>query len=295
MHTISIPIPTEPFDFRATVTDHGWYLLAPWRWRPDDATLERVERLPSGRVVLLHIWQDGETLQLGCAESLDAAEWDYAQTSIRRSLRIDQDFAPFYQMAQNAADQALWQVVKHGRGRLMRTPTLFEDVIKMICTTNITWSQTEQMSARICDNLGSAYPADPMRKAFPTPHQVAEASDETFTDKVRLGYRNASVQHLGREIVAGNYNLEELNQSPLRGEALRKELQKLKGVGPYAAASVAGLLGDYTYLPVDSAFREHVRNKYFDGDKKVPDAKMMSIYGGWAEWKQLAYWFDRDR
>ncbi len=295
MHTHPISLPTEPFDFAATVTDHGWYLLAPWRWRPQDQILERVELLPSGRVVLLLIWQDGDQLRLGCADQLTSAEWNHTSTAVKRSLRIDQDFAPFYAMAQQAKDQSLWQVIKHGRGRLMRTPTLFEDTIKMICTTNITWSQTEQMSQRICTELGSPLPADPTRHAFPSPAQVAQASDQTFADKVRLGYRNASVQHLGQSIESNILNLEQLNHSNLKGEGLRKELQKLKGVGPYAAASLAGLLGDYNYLPVDSAYREHVRNKYFEGDKTVPDATMMEIYDHWGEWKQLTYWFDRDR
>ncbi len=295
MHIQSIPLPTEPFDFVATVTGHGWYLLAPWRWRPQDQILERVEPLPSGRVVLLHIWQDGDQLSLGCTDDLTAAEWDYAHTTIKRSLRIDQDFAPFYKMAQQAADQSLWHAIKSGRGRLMRTPTLFEDTIKMICTTNITWSQTEQMCQRICTELGSPLPADPTRHTFPSPAQVASASEQVFTEKVRLGYRNGSVQHLGRSIQSSELDLERLNHSNLQGDGLRKELQKLKGVGPYAAAGLAGLLGDYNYLPVDSVYREHVRNKYFDGDKTVPDATLMKIYADWGEWKQLAYWFDRDR
>ena len=177
----------------------------------------------------------------------------------------------------------------------MRTPTLFEDVIKMICTTNITWSQTEQMSQRICEALGSPLLADPSRKAFPSPAQVAAASDQIFAEQVRLGYRNGAVQQLAQSIEKEDLQLEELNHTPLKGELLRKELQKLKGVGPYAAAALAGLLGDYTFLPIDSAYREHVRDKYFSGDKTIPDKELAKIYEGWGEWKQLAYWFDRDR
>ena len=289
-HYISLP---NRFDFVATVTDHGWYDLAPWLWRPEKYTLERVEQLPTQKVVLLTIWQDGDHLAIGSSEELNTIELEVVKKGIMRSLRLDQDFGPFYLAAQNHPDRSLWQAIKHGRGRLMRTPTLFEDVIKMICTTNINWAQTKQMSQRICDMLGSPLPADPRRKSFPTPAQVAAAQDQIFAEQIRLGYRNGSVQHLAREIEIENLDLEALNHTNLRGNELRKELQKLKGVGPYAAAALAGLIGDYTYLPVDSAYREHVRNKYFDGDKSVPDKELMKIYEGWGEWKQLAYWFDR--
>lgn len=292
MHSIYIPVP-KPFDFISTVTDHGWYQLAPWVWRPEICTLERVEKLASGQVVLVSIWQDGDRLAINCADKLDEAESDIIRVSIMRSLRLDQNFSPFYAVAQNSPDQTLWQAIQYGRGRLMRTPTLFEDVIKMICTTNINWAQTRQMSQRICDTLGSPLLSDPARKTFPSPAQVAIASDEIFAEQIRLGYRNGSVQYLGREIDSGRLNLEALNQTELRGDALRKELQKLKGIGPYAAAALAGLIGDYTHLPVDSAYREHVRNKYFDGDKSRSDKEMMAIYETWGEWRQLAYWFDR--
>lgn len=292
MHSISIPLP-KLFDFVATVTDHGWYDLAPWRWRPDDNLLERVELLPTTKVVLLTIRQNGDHLAITSSEELDTIEAEAIKEGIMRSLRLDQDFATFYAAAETHLDQSLWHAIKHGRGRLMRTPTLFEDVIKMICTTNINWAQTKQMSQRICDVLGSPLPADPQRKSFPTPAQVSAASDQTFAEQIRLGYRNGSVQHLAREIGAGNLDLEALNQTELRGDELRKELQKLKGVGPYAAAALAGLIGDYTHLPVDSAYRDHVRNKYFSGDKSVPDKELMAIYEAWGEWKQLAYWFDR--
>ncbi|MFK7800584.1 MAG: DNA-3-methyladenine glycosylase [Anaerolineae bacterium] len=294
MHTTSISLP-QPFDFVSTVTDHGWYDLAPWLWRPETSTLERVERLLSDRVVLLAIRQDGNQLLISCNEKLSTAEEEAVCHGIKRSLRLDQDFQPFYEVARKKSDQTLWNAVQHGRGRLMRTPTLFEDVIKMICTTNINWAQTKQMSQRICDALGSPLTSDPTRNAFPTPSQVAAASDSIFAEEVRLGYRNGSVQHLGREIESGRFDLEALNHSKLRGDDLRKELQKLKGVGPYAAAALAGLIGDYTHLPVDSAYREHVRDKYFNGDKSVPDKALMQIYESWGKWKQLAYWFDRDR
>lgn len=52
------------------------------------------------------------------------------------------------------------------------------------------------------------------------------------------------------------------------------------------------LLGRYDYLPVDSEFKKHVKNKYFSGELP-PNAQLHQLYKEWGEYKFLAYWFDR--
>ena len=118
MHVISVPLP-QPFDFVSTVTDHGWYDLAPWRWRPDITVLERVERLHTGMVVLLTIWQDKDHLFVESTKKLDVAEAEAVKSGMMRSLRLDQDFDRFYKVAQTFPDQTLWESIRQGRGRLM--------------------------------------------------------------------------------------------------------------------------------------------------------------------------------
>jgi 3-methyladenine DNA glycosylase/8-oxoguanine DNA glycosylase len=71
------------------------------------------------------------------------------------------------------------------------------------------------------------------------------------------------------------------------------ELLAIKGVGAYAANALLMLLGHYDGLPIDSAFRSHVKNKYFAG-KEVSDLEMAAVYEPWSAWKALAYWFDAE-
>ena len=57
--------------------------------------------------------------------------------TIRHMLRMDDDLSPFY--ARGAEDPELaWAA--EGAGRMLRSPTVFEDVVKTICTTNCTWT-----------------------------------------------------------------------------------------------------------------------------------------------------------
>jgi len=56
---------------------------------------------------------------------------------------LDVNLEPFYKVAARQPDMR-W-VGRDGAGRLLRSPTVFEDVIKLILSTNCPWSATRQM------------------------------------------------------------------------------------------------------------------------------------------------------
>ena len=163
-------------------------------------------------------------------------------------------------------------------------------MVKTILTTNTTWAQTTAMAARLAAVLGAPHPADLARRAFPTPEAVA-ADEGALTGRVRLGYRNASVLRIAREIAGGALDLEALRESALPTVELRRELLRLPGVGPYAAATLLMILGRYDELGIDTELRAHVRRKYFAGEA-VAEARLREPYERWGRWRYLAYWFD---
>ena len=59
-------------------------------------------------------------------------------------------------------------------------PTVFEDVVKTICTTNTAWSGTRKMTAALVDHLGSEAPGG--RRTFPTPAAMAAADQHFYND-----------------------------------------------------------------------------------------------------------------
>ena len=66
-------------------------------------------------------------------------------------LNLDENLAPLYEAA--ASDPELsW--ITEGSGRMLRSPTVFEDVVKTICTTNCTWSATVRMVTALVEHLG---------------------------------------------------------------------------------------------------------------------------------------------
>jgi len=60
---------------------------------------------------------------------------------VRHVLRLNEDLSQFYAMVEE--DPALSWAAR-GAGRMVRSPTLFEDIVKTVCTTNCAWSATER-------------------------------------------------------------------------------------------------------------------------------------------------------
>lgn len=285
----------KPYDFAQSVKDHGWIELAPVRWLAESERLQWVERVSSGRVVLVEVTSVESdqavvlTAHTGEAYALTVNEAEEIAGKLRWMLRLDEEFGSFYELAKS--DPAFWRAVKGGRGRLLRSPTLFEDAVKTICTTNTTWRQTINMVDRLVARLGEPYAPDPNLHAFPTAEQLAAADLELLRQEVRLGYRSAYVSQLAQEVASGERDLESLKDGTLPRDEVKRELKSIKGVGEYAANTLMMLLGYYGELALDSEMRSFVTKRYFDG-RAPSDKEILSIYDRWGEWKYLAYWFD---
>jgi 3-methyladenine DNA glycosylase/8-oxoguanine DNA glycosylase len=203
--------------------------------------------------------------------------------SVRHVLRLDEDLSKFYALA--AADPDLsW--VADGAGRMVRSATVFEEVVKTVCTTNTTWSATERMVGALVGELGVAAPTG--GHAFPTPVAMAEAPEAWYRDVARAGYRGAYLRSLAVSVASGELDLEELNADDLSDDEVEQQLLALPGVGPYAAAHVMTLVGRYTRLILDS----WTRPKYakLNGGEAVPDAEIVARFAPYGRYAGLAFW-----
>jgi 3-methyladenine DNA glycosylase/8-oxoguanine DNA glycosylase len=287
--------PQPPFDFAATAFSHGWAMLAPTSWDKEDQALGRVEPLASGRVVALRVTGAGDAtaplihVDVTHDTPLSADDEDEIRRKVAHMFRLDEDFASFYALCE--ARGGPWAAAGTGFGRLLRSPTLFEDVVKTIATTNTQWGGTKRMIAALVDALGEPLPADPARRAFPSPEAMAAAPPETFTETARFGYRGPYVAELARRVAEGDLELEGLLRADLPTPELKKQLLAIKGVGPYAAATLLMLIGRYDEIAYDTVFRDFVSGRYFGGERPPP-REMMAVYDDWGRWRYLAYWLE---
>src|SRR5690606_39386981 len=81
---------------------------------------------------------------------------EQVRAALITSLSIDRELEHFWRRC--AATPRLRWVGERGAGRLMRSPTLFEDLLKLLMTTNCAWSNTKSMVARTIEALGRRGP-----------------------------------------------------------------------------------------------------------------------------------------
>jgi N-glycosylase/DNA lyase len=284
----------EPVDLARTLSSHGFVDLPPMRLSPDAASLELVLRPRRGRPRRVRVEAGSrgaarvEVLGPGPSEAL----LDDLAAGVRHVLRLDADLSPFYAAA--ATDPELAWATR-GAGRMVRSPTVFEDVVKTVCTTNCAWSATRRMVNAIVEHLGEpalgAAPEGPLGRAFPTPGAMAEAGVDFYREVARAGYRGAYLASLARSVAEGEVDLERLGRASadeLPDDELEARLLALPGVGPYAAAHVMMTLGRYHRLILDSWTRPtyaRIRRR-----RAVSDAAILRRFRRYGPYAGLAFW-----
>ncbi|MFL5767551.1 MAG: DNA-3-methyladenine glycosylase family protein, partial [Actinomycetota bacterium] len=206
-------------------------------------------------------------------------------------LRLDEDLSGFYELARADPDLK-WAA--EGAGRMVRSATVFEDVVKTICTTNCTWAATQRMVGAIVGHLGvraAGAPAAGSRgRSFPSPEALAAAPESFLRDVARAGYRAAYLRALASSVAEGSLDLERLvaANDDLADDQVETELLALPGVGPYAAAHIMMTLGRHSRLILDS----WTRPKYarLIGKRKVSDAAIERRFRSYGKYAGLAFW-----
>jgi N-glycosylase/DNA lyase len=282
----------EPVDLWRTIVSHGLVELPPMRVDEQDRTLELTFHVDGSRPRTVRVGHGlpGHAAVGAIGRRPGSRAAARLLEGVRHVLRLDENLSSFYTLV--AADPDLsWAAA--GAGRLIRSPTVFEDVVKTICTTNCAWSATERMVGALVEHLGepalAAPRAGPLGRAFPTPAAMAEADEAFYADVARAGYRGRYLRELSASVADGTTDLEELNDPELADDDVERRLLALPGVGPYAAAHVMTMsLGRYSKLILDS----WTRPKYaaVTGGRAVSDAAIVRRFRRYRSWAGLAFW-----
>ena len=270
----------EPVDFVRTALSHGVAHLPPNVVAEDGSELATV-LLVGGRAWGVRVMPDGpERARLEVAEDAPVAE---LAAVVGHMLRLDEDMSAFYA---RAADDPELAWVAAGAGRMLRSPTVFEDLVKTICTTNCTWSATVRMVTALVEELGVAAPSG--GRSFPTPAAMAAAGDDFYVGIAKTGYRGPYLRSIAADVAEGRLDLEALADPGLPDAEVAERLLALPGVGPYACAHVMMLLGRYRSLILDSWTRPTYRR--LAGRPRVTDKGIEKAFRRYREYAGLAFW-----
>ena len=278
------------FPFRRTLLSHGWCMLPPFAVGPGADSLSTTIALPGGGAVRVRLRPDGEAVVLEAPGTADAAGRRHLAAAARRILGLDLDLSRFHAIA--ASTEGLEWIAETGSGRLLRAPTMFEDLVKLILTTNCSWSLTTRMARTLVETWGE--PAPDGSRAFPTPAALATAGERDLRERARTGYRAPYLASLAAKVASGEVDPEAWERDGREPAALKREMTALPGVGPYVAENLLRMLGKPDGLALDS----WMRSKYAEmhhGGRAVRDRTIARRYARLGRWAGLAIWLDLTR
>jgi 3-methyladenine DNA glycosylase/8-oxoguanine DNA glycosylase len=281
-----------PFKWESVIRSHGWYLLAPLVYDPESRVLVKPEQLPNGRIVLMTMRPLSSGVSVEVRGRVNPRERREIGERVAWMFSLEQDLTAFYRAARREA--MLAHVRREAHGRFLRSTTVWEDVVKVMMTTNIQWSGTKRLVRSLVDAFGESYegrdgqPEMPL-KAFPAPGRIAQTRESRLR-ALGLGYRSPYLLELARGTASGKYEMEALKDPRLPTSEVRQALLALPGIGPYAAATMLMILGRHEYIGVDTEAHNNI-SKGFYGGRPVTEKEIQGQFEDWGAHKALAYWF----
>lgn len=278
----------EDFGFLPVVYSHGWYQCPPFYWDAERETLVRVARDAAGQPVTLRIREPKRgalEVQVEAEGQLSDADRRHLRSDVRQMLQLDREIAGFHDLCRR--HEHLAAIPELGAGRFLRCPSVWEELVKSICGTNVQWSQAVRMItlvAELGEPIGGYH-------AWPTPKRIVEAGEGLLREQCRLGYRAPYIVELAAALRDGSLDLGPIERGELEGPELRKAFLAVKGVGPATADYLMILNGVADRLSIDSAVYAYVTDRHFGG-RRPSAAEIEKLYAPYGEWRALAYWFE---
>ena len=279
---------TPPFDFTRTVLSHGWRQLPPFSWDAQGAILGYVYESSAGEVWRLNMRARAGGVHVSSRDcpAPSRQQEQEMRAAVTRMLNLPWDASAFY-AAMRAHDGYEW-LEAQGWGRLLLAPSLWEDMAKVLLTTNCSWAQTLNMCRQLC-RLGAPHPEIAGGHAFPTPERIAALAYDSFTERVRAGYRSAYLYDLARKIA--DREIDPHAWLALDGDTFYRAVKSLRGFGDYAAGTLSRMVGHCDKVAIDSACRAMFAPRY-NGGVKADDIAIKAQYGRFGEWRGLVAWLD---
>jgi len=273
------------FNLHRTINSHGWYDLPPFRANEQLTELQTVITLSKQKHVHVLIRELNSVISINPTNKkirLSKTDQEKIKNIVRSMLRVDEQLDEFYRLCKK--EKHLRWVPKHRAGRILRSPTVFEDIVKMMFTTNCSWALTKIMTEHLTKKLGTKTAEGIF--SFPPAEVIAKKSEKWLRKEISCGYRAPYLLKLCKDISNKKIDVESFRNSHLPTEELYWQLRSIKGIGHYAAGNILKLLGRYDYLGIDSWVRTRFSEIHKNG-KKISDAAIEKHYDRYGSWRGL--------
>ena len=233
---------------------HGWPYLAPCE--VTDGGFSYPMRLGARSSVTVKVSGLPCSLRMEPDRTLSPQQTDRVKRAIQHMLSLDFPLDAFIADCRTRKARPLLRLARQGWGRMFRSPTLWEDAVKTLCTTNAAWPYTQKMCANLCSVLGRSTQSG--MKTMPLPQDILTAGKRVLVTDVGIGYRSRSLFELAERAASGTVPwLFDPADKP-DAETAEREIRSWHGFGRYATNHLLVLMGFHQYLPIDREVGNHL-------------------------------------
>jgi N-glycosylase/DNA lyase len=282
--SLKLPEYVKSLNLKVVVHSHGWVFLKPFYWDEKNQSLHRCDYLSTKKKITWSIREESKSLKqilIHSNDNLLLSEKKELSEIAFRVLSLDNDLTPFYLACRKIKKMSC--ISGLGAGRFLRGASFFENAVKTLCTTNISWSGTKSMVNNLVEKIGKG--------AFPTSDQILVYGKEKLQKDIGMGYRTEFLWLLCQRISEGRLNISDEHIQSLSEKELIDMLNSIKGFGPYSVNHMLVLLHHYSKIPVDSEVREYFKTVL--KKRKLTERAINWHFNKWGEWKFLAYKCER--
>jgi hypothetical protein len=249
---LRLPVP-DRFDLDDVARSTGGVALAPSAY--DGRVLHRV--LPGGRV---RVAPDLQVTWTGAPTDVAAL--------LTTVLGLDDDLTGLWEAC--AAVPRLAWVAERGAGRVLRAPTVFEDLVGLLAATGGSFASARSRVRRLVATTADG--------TFPDPAAVAGLGEPALRG-LGWGHRAGPLAALAVRVADGRLDPEAWRA--LDDEQVQAQVQALPGFGPFTAASLLPLLGRPRPLVLDAWLA-----------RQVTPEELHEVFVPLGRWAGTALWLD---
>ncbi len=276
------------YNLYMTCHAHGWKYLAPFSWNDDTQTLQFAVLVDQAAIDIA-CRQKGNIIECALLSqtNVTASQRRTVCKMIFRSLSLATDTRPLLEKAEKAG-QDYAGLVRQGAGRLLRSPTLWEDAAKTLFTTNCTWALTRKMCDALCTE--SFAPKTPSSiHPFPRPQSLTVFTPEQLKTRIPVGYRARYLSALAQRFATDPY-LDNLESNGYGYGAADGIVRALQGFADYGCTHLLVMAGYFEKIPVDTTVVSFLKKTY---RARKPDSFIARHYRKWGPHRWWGYKLDR--
>ena len=171
------PLTITPTEYVTTLKSHGWFDLAPFRLDKNSLSLTLYFKVQNDDGAF-KIFVENNSVFCEVLHGKDTTVIPVA----KKCLSLDVDLSTFYALV-SGNENFIW-LRERGFGRYLRSPTLYEDCLKIVATANTNWANTRRIVKNLIENIGHTVSGV---KAFPEPARLTPVPENELKDMTKCG------------------------------------------------------------------------------------------------------------